>query len=402
MIDEFHELANAGPMDLKHLHWPFFEAEHRALANRFAAWAWEHLTPFESNEGGDGQAARLIFEMLGHAGWIAQSLPRSWGAFKRLDLRGMSLIREICAYSSAIADVSISEPWLGILPIALFGSEALQQAYLPHYLSGKLLPAFALSEPDAGSDAAAIVTNARREKDCFVLNGRKTWTSNCGLADLYVVFARLDDTISAFALDGCAEGIILEEPLPVLSPHTVGTWALKDCRVPLDHQIGETGQGLKVALTVLELYRSTVGAAAVGLARRALREGLYRSLERTAFKKAICEHQLIQAKLAKMVTQLDASALLVYRAAWEHDHGGKDTARAAAMAKLHASEAAFEVIDEAVQIFGGRGVLHGSVVERLFRHSRAFRIFDGTSEIQQLIIARNLLENAATSSRPGD
>jgi acyl-CoA dehydrogenase len=384
-------------MDLNHLDWPFFAAEHRALASGFSAWAEDHLTPFESNEGGDGQAARLIFEMLGHAQWIEPSIPRSRSTGKCLDLRGMSLMREVCAYSSVIADVSLSEPWLGILPIALFGSEALQETYLPQYRSGKLLPAFALSEPDAGSDAAAITTHARREEKCFVLNGRKAWTSNCGIADLYVVFARMENSISAFALEGSTEGIVFEEPLHVLSPPTVGTWALKDCRVPLDHLIGKAGQGLKIAMAVLELYRSTVGAAAVGLARRALQEGLNRSVERKAFKLPISEHQLIQAKLATMVTRLDASALLVYRAAWEHDCGGKHIARAAAMAKLHASEAAFAVIDEAVQIFGGRGVLRGTVVERLFRHARAYRIFDGTSEILQLIIARDLLRTAVRS-----
>jgi acyl-CoA dehydrogenase len=380
-------------MDLDHLDWPFFHSEHRALAERFGAWASTALAEFEADEGGDGRAARGIFELLAQGGWLENSLPRSDGCAGPLDLRAMSIIRERCAYSSAIADVAISEPWLGILPLALFGSDALKNAYLPQYRAGKLLPAFALSEPEAGSDAAAITTTARRHGDHYLLNGRKTWTSNSGLADLYVVFAQLEDGggISAFALDGRADGIVLEERLRVLSPHTVGTWTLNDCRVPRDHVVGEPGQGLKIALAVLQIFRPTVGAAAVGFARRALREAILRSVERTAFKKPIAEHQLIQAKLAAMAARIDASALLVYRAAWQHDCSAKDNTCAAAMAKWQATEAACSVIDEAVQVFGGKGVLNGTVVERLYRHARALRIFDGTSEIQQLIIARDLL-----------
>jgi acyl-CoA dehydrogenase len=306
-------------------------------------------------------------------------------------------LREICAYSSAIADVAVSEPWLGILPIALYGSPALKQAFLPKYLSGELLPAFALSEPGAGSDASAIATTAHRDGDHYVVNGRKTWTSNCGLADLYVVFAQMTGGgdaggISAFAIDGRAEGLRLEERVAVSSPHTVGTWTLNDCRIPAHCLIGESGQGLNIAMSVLELFRPTVGAATLGFARRAMAEAIGRSTGRSAFGKPISEHQLIQAKLAEMAVRVDASGLLVYRAAWQHDTSNASIAREAAIAKLYSTEAAFEVIDQAVQIFGGLGVVQGTTVERLFRHSRAFRIFDGTSEIQQLIIARNLLK----------
>ncbi len=379
-------------MDLDHLDWPFFQSAHRELARRFDTWVADNLTGFEADEGGDGRTARVIFELLARDQWLEMSLPRGIGGNDVLDLRTMAIIRERCAYSSAISDVAISEPWLGILPIALFGSQASRAAYLPQYLAGKLLPAFALSEPEAGSDAAAITTTARRQGSHYVLNGRKTWTSNCGLADLYIVFARLDEAgITAFAVDGHAQGISLDERLRVLSPHTVGTWTLQECRVPIDHVIGEPGQGMKIAMAVLQIFRSTVGAAAVGFARRALREALTRSLERTTFKKPIAEHQLVQAKLASMVARIDASALLVYRSAWQHDCNSKDNSRAAAIAKWQATEAACSVIDDAVQIFGGQGVLHGTVVERLYRHARAFRIFDGTSEIQQLIIARDLL-----------
>jgi acyl-CoA dehydrogenase len=305
-------------------------------------------------------------------------------------------LREISAYSSAIADVALSEPWLGILPIALYGSPALREFYLSKYLSGDLLPAFALSEPDAGSDAGAITTSAHLDGDHYVINGRKTWTSNSGLADLYVVFARMvgqgdDGGISAFAIDGNAEGLVLEQRVEVSSPHTVGTWTLNNCRITPDRLIGEPGQGLRIAMNVLELFRPTVGAATLGLARRAMAEAISRSTRRTAFGKPISEHQLVQAKLADMAVRVDAAALLVYRAAWQHDTSDVSIAREAAIAKLYSTEAAFEVIDQAVQIFGGLGVVKGTTVERLFRHSRAFRIFDGTSEIQQLIIARNLL-----------
>jgi acyl-CoA dehydrogenase len=396
LLDDQHRAIAGCGMDLDHLNWPFFQDEHRELAERFSAWVSANLAVFEADEGGDGRVARVIFELLARDRWLDMSLPRRGDGRERLDLRAMSIIRERCAYSSAISDVAISEPWLGILPIALFGSGELKRKYLPGYLAGKLLPAFALSEPDAGSDAAAITATARRDGDYYLLNGRKTWTSNSGLADLYVVFARLEETgaISAFAVDGHAEGIVLEERFRVLSPHTVGTWALNDCRVPLDHCIGEPGQGLKIALAVLGLFRPTVGAAAVGFARRAFFEAVARSIERTAFKKPIAEHQLIQSKLAGMAARIDSSALLVYRASWQHDCTAKDSSRAAAIAKWQATEAACSIIDEALQIFGGRGVLYGTAVERLYRHARAFRIFDGTSEIQQLIIARDLLNHS--------
>jgi acyl-CoA dehydrogenase len=306
-------------------------------------------------------------------------------------------MRDICAFSSAIADVSLSEPWLGILPIALYGSEALREELLPGYLTGRLLPAFALSEPDAGSDARAITTSARREGEHYVINGQKTWTSNCGLADFYVVFARMEgpdglEGIAAFAIDGTEKGIALKERLLVLAPHTVGTWTLEDCRVPAHRMVGAPGQGFEIAMHVLELFRPTVGAATLGFARRAMSEAIERSLKRSAFKKPISEHQLIQAKLADMAVSIDAAALLVYRAAWQHDATDQSISREAAIAKLYSTEAAFDVIDQAVQIFGGLGVVKGTIVERLLRHSRAFRIFDGTSEIQRLIIARDVLQ----------
>jgi acyl-CoA dehydrogenase len=386
-------------MDLSHLSWPFFDSSCIEFAAGFERWVRAELGRFAQDEGGDGEAARLIFERLAGAGWLRSTLPeQACGDRRKVGLRHVCLMREISGFSSAIADVAVSEPWLGILPVALYGSQDLRAELLPRYLAGKLLPAFALSEPDAGSDAAAITTTEYRDGDHYVINGRKTWTSNCGLADLYVVFARLEGQagaggITAFAIDGRARGITLEERLSVLPPHTVGTWTLTDCRVPSRRVIGELGHGFKIALRVLELFRPTVGAATLGFARRAISEAIARSVERTTFKKAISEHQLVQAKLADMAVGIDAAALLVYRAARQHDATEQSISREAAIAKLYSTETAFDIIDQAVQIFGGLGVTRGATVERLFRHSRAFRIFDGTSEIQQLIIARSLLQN---------
>jgi acyl-CoA dehydrogenase len=384
-------------MDLSHLSWPFFDAANLQLAQQFDRWADENLKGFEQEEGGDGRIARQIFEALGTSGWLQKTLPArpSPGASK-VDLRNVGLLREISSFSSAIADVALSEPWLGILPIALYGSMALREEMLPRYVTGQLLPAFALSEPDAGSDVAAITTTARRDGEHYVINGRKSWTSNCGLADVYVVFARMEQSdgggLAAFVVDGREAGIAVEQRLAVLPPHSVGIWTLNDCRVPAHRLIGEPGQGFAIAMKVLELFRPTVGAATLGFARRAMQEAVQRSKQRTAFKKPIAEHQLIQAKLADMAVSIDAAALLVYRAAWQHDTTARGISREAAIAKLYSTEAAFDVIDEALQIFGGMGVVQGTTVERLFRHSRAFRIFDGTSEIQRLIIARNILQ----------
>jgi acyl-CoA dehydrogenase len=381
-------------MDKDHLVWPFFAPRHRELAREFDQWVRTELSGFEQDEGGNGAVARRIFELLAGRDWLRRTLPQNGS---KIDLRDVSLMREICAFSSAVADVALSEPWLGILPIVLNGSQELREELLPGYLSGRLLPAFALSEPEAGSDAAAIATTARRHGDDYIINGRKTWTSNCGLADLYVVFARLEGQegaggIAAFAIDGSAQGITLEERLSVLPPHTVGTWTLTDCRVPSHRLIGEAGQGFKIAMTALETFRPTVGAATLGFARRAMAEAIERSVSRTAFRKSLSEHQLIQAKLADMAVGVDAAALLVYRAAWQHDATDQGISREAAIAKLYSTETAFEIIDQAVQVFGGLGIVRGTTVERLFRHSRAFRIFDGTSEIQRLIIARTLLQ----------
>lgn len=384
-------------MDNRHLDWPFFDTVHRTFTTDFSQWTASELPRYDDDNGGDGKAAREIFRKLGIGRWLENSIPRGHGARRdNHDLRTICLMREILGYRSGIADVAFSEPWLGIMPIALFGSDRVQGELLPGYLRGEMLPAFALSEPEAGSDAAAIETQAHFDGTHYVIQGRKTWTSNSGLADVYVVFARTGeapgaDGISALLVDGGLSGITLEERLPVLSPHTVGTLHFDNVRVPADRLLGGPGQGFKIAMAVLELFRPTVGAATLGFARRALNEATGRSMERIAFKKPICEHQLVQAKLADMAVKVDAAALLVYRAAWLHDVGKRGITREAAIAKLYSTEVAQEVIDQALQVFGGLGVVKGRTVERLYRHVRAFRIFDGTSEIQRLIIARDIL-----------
>ncbi len=384
-------------MDHRYLDWPFFDPFHRTFAQEFGEWAGAVLPQYEDDEGGDGRAAGEIWRRLAADKWLDHSLPGSPGAAgEKHDLRSLCLMREILGYGATIGDVAFSEPWLAVMPVALYGSRQQKRELLPGYLRGELLPAFALSEPGVGSDAAALATAARRDGGDYVITGRKMWTSNAGLADVYVLFARTFEApdaggISAFLVDGGLPGITLEERLPVLPPHTVGVLHFQEVRVPASRLLGEPGRGFPIALAALELFRPTVGAATLGMARRALDAALARSRERVAFKKPISEHQLIQAKLADMAVKIDAAALLVYRAAWLHDAGGSRITREAAMAKLFASEAAQEVVDQAQQIFGGLGVKQGLAVERLYRHVRAFRIFDGTSEIQRLIIAKDLL-----------
>lgn len=390
-------------MDNRHLGLPFFDTFHRAFVQDFWQWTASELPNYDDEDGGDGKVAREIFRQLGIGKWLNNSIPQGSGArADRHDLCTICLMREILGYRSAMADVAFSEPWLGIMPIALYGSEQAKRDLLPAYLRGEMIPSFALSEQGAGSDAASIETRAHLDGDHYVIHGRKTWISNSGLADAYVVFARTgeaDDAngISAFLVDGGLPGITLEERIAVLPPHTVGSLLFENVRVPADRLLGGIGQGFKIAMAVLELFRPTVGAATLGFARRAMHEATARSMERVAFKKPICEHQLVQAKLAEMAVKVDASALLVYRASWMHDVGESRITREAAIAKLHATEMAQEVIDQALQIFGGLGVVKGVVVERLYRHVRAFRIFDGTSEIQKLIIAKDLIREHSSN-----
>jgi alkylation response protein AidB-like acyl-CoA dehydrogenase len=383
--------------DRTYLDWPFLDDEHRALALALDAWASEHVGDLpEPGERELDDHCRNLVARLAQGGWLEKTVDAP------LDVRALCLARETLAYHHALADFCFAMQGLGSGAISLFGTEDQRTRYLPAVAGGALIAAFALSEPEAGSDVASIATTATAEGDGYVLDGEKTWISNGGLADFYVVFARTGEApgargLSAFVVDADAPGLSVAERIPMSAPHPLARLELDGCRVPAAQRIGAPGEGFKVAMATLDVFRSTVGAAALGFARRALDEALARTTERELFGAPMADLQLVQAKLAEMALGVDASALLVYRAAWTKDVGGGRVTREAAMAKLHATETAQRTIDDAVQLFGGLGVTVGSVVERLYREVRALRIYEGASEVQQLIIARAVL---AAAHRP--
>jgi len=386
--------------DASFLTWPFFEDAHRALARDLDAWCRREVAPLA--EGDLDDTCRELVHRLGDGGWLRWAVPGVWGgAWDQLDVRSLCLIRETLARFSGLADFCFALQGLGSGPISLFGSEEQRRTWLPRVAAGKAIAAFALSEAEAGSDVAAMRTTARRDGDGWVLDGAKTWISNAGLADFYVVFCRLPEAgekaFGAFLVEAENSGLRITERIDVLAPHPLGTVAFDGCRVPAEAMVGELGKGLKVALATLDVFRPTVGAAALGFARRALDEALGHTVRRTAFGKPLAEHQLTQGRLADMACDVDASALLVYRAAWTRDAGAERITREAAMAKLFATEAAQRVADAAVQLLGGRGVVAGSPVERLYREVRALRIYEGTSEIQRLVIAGQIIAGIAES-----
>jgi alkylation response protein AidB-like acyl-CoA dehydrogenase len=383
---------------LPHLAWPFFDAHHRTLGHALREWATQALAD-EAPHGHDdvGAATRGLVARLGEAGWLRLVVPAAQGGtFPTLDVRALCLARETLARADALADFAFAMQGLGGGPIALFGSDAVRARYLPPIAAGEAVAAFALSEANAGSDVTAMTTTLRRDGDALVLDGEKTWISNAGVADHYVVFAREPEAgeraFAAVVVDADAPGFAVTRRIDVTAPHPLGTITFDGCRVPAAQRIGEPGRGLRVALGTLDVFRSTVGAAALGMARRALDEALAHARRRQVFGKALAEWQLTQARLAEMALAIDASALLVYRAAWTRDAGAERVTREAAMAKLHATEAAQRVVDDAVQLLGGQGVAVGGVVERLYREVRALRIYEGTSEIQRLVIAGELLK----------
>jgi alkylation response protein AidB-like acyl-CoA dehydrogenase len=340
---------------------------------------------------------------LGGAGWLRLAVPAAHGGtFDALDVRALCLARETLARADPLADFAFAMQGLGGGPIALFGSDALRARYLPPIAAGRAVAAFALSEADAGSDVTAMRTTLRRDGDALVLDGEKTWISNAGIADHYVVFAREPDAgeraFAAVVVDADAPGLAVTRRIDVTAPHPLGTVTFTGCRVPAAHRLGEPGRGLRVALGTLDVFRSTVGAAALGMARRALDEALAHARRRHVSGKPLAQWQLTQARLADMAVAIDASALLVYRAAWTRDAGAERVTREAAVAKLFATEAAQRVVDDAVQLLGGLGVQVGGVVERLYREVRALRIYEGTSEIQRLVIAGELLKAAESTA----
>ena len=382
-----------------HLAWPFFTDAHRQFAIDLETWAADHVAPLVAHEPNDVDGTfRELVRRLGAGGWLRHAVPEPYGvAPARLDVRTLCLARETLGQLHGMADFAFGMQGLGSGPISQFGSEELKRRYLPRVASGEAIAAFAISEAGAGSDVSAMSTTARRDGRDLVLNGQKTWISNAGIAEFYVVFARLegaDRSFVAVVVDADSPGLRVSERIQVNAPHPLGTLILSDCRVPESAIVGEPGKGMRIALGTLDIFRSTVGAAALGFARRALTEATAHALGRETFGKRLADYQLTQAKLADMALGVDASALLVYRAAWTRDAGAERVTREAAMAKLHATETAQRVIDDAVQLFGGRGVVVGEVVERLYREIRALRIYEGTSEIQQLVIAGQLIAEA--------
>jgi len=381
-----------------HLELPFFEPVHRELAAGVLEWAERNRQLIEADEHDVENATCRITAALGEAGWLRYLVAEEWGGVHpRLDVRSLCLIRETLATYSGIADCAIAIQGLGSVPITLFGTDALKERYLPGVLSGTRLGAFALSEPESGSDVAAMRTSARAGGDGFVLDGTKAWISNAGIADHYVVFAQAGVSgdargLAAFVVDAGTPGFAVTEKPQIIAPHAIGTLVFDNCRVPASALLGRPGDGFRIAMSTLDIFRPSVGAAALGFARRALREVLDRVRGREVFGRTLAEFQATQMRLADMAVDIDAAALLVYRAAWAKDTQDRRVTVESAIAKLHATEAAQRVIDSAVQLFGGLGVTVGSTVERLYREIRPLRIYEGTSEIQKIIIARQLLE----------
>ena len=382
------------------LQWPFFNDEHRELAARLDDWASRHIPSLTADEHHDlDGTCKAIVKALGDAGFTSYAVPASAGGqHKKLDVRSLCIIRETLARHNALADFAFAMQGLGSGPISLFGDEAQQAAYLNAVATGDKIAAFSLSEPEAGSDVAAMSCSARADGDQWVLNGTKTWISNAGIADFYTVFARTDDTggakgISCFVVEAGTPGFEVTERIDLVAPHPLGTLTFSDCRIPRAHLVGAEGRGFGIAMATLDVFRSTVAAAALGMARRALDETLDYTAERNIFGGKLGDLQLVQAKIGEMALGVDSSALLVYRAAWTKDCAAERVTREAAMAKYHATETAQQVIDAAVQLHGGKGVTKGYIVEALYRDIRALRIYEGASEVQTTIIARQTIAN---------
>jgi acyl-CoA dehydrogenase len=380
-------------MHLEHLNWPFFEERHRTLAETLDEWAELSVRDLNA-EDVDLQCKKLV-KMLGEAKVLRFAAPDS-----HFDTRSICLIRETLARHNGLADFAFAMQGLGSGAIGLEGTPAQRARYLPRVAAGEAIAAFALTEPDAGSDVAAMQLSAIREGDVFILNGEKTWISNGGIADFYTVFARTGEApgargISAFIVDADTPGLRIAERLNVMAPHPLARLQFENTRIPAAQLLGKSGEGFKIAMRTLDIFRTSVAAAALGFARRAYEESLLRATQRKMFNGVLADFQLTQAKLAQMATMIDAAALLTYRAAWQRDIGQSVT-KAAAMAKMAATEGAQQVIDMAVQLWGGMGVESERVVERLYREIRPLRIYEGATEVQLMIIAREVLKEFRT------
>ena len=377
--------------DRTFLTWPFFTDRHRALADGIERWCAANLPV---DHGDVDAACRNLVARLGRDGWLMHTAPDSQIPAP-LDVRTLCLMRETLARHDGLADFAFAMQGLGAGPISLFGSDE-QRIWLKRTRAGEAISAFALTEPKSGSDVANIAMTARLDGNHYVLDGEKTWISNGGIADLYVVFARTDEApgakgLSAFIVPSDANGLGIAERLDVIAPHPLARLKFDAVRVPATAMIGAPGEGFKIAMATLDVFRSTVGAAALGLARRALEETVARANTRKLFGGPLADLQMVQGHLADMAVDVDAAALLVYRAAWTKDSGAPRVTREASMAKLFATDRAQQVIDKAVQIHGGDGVRHGHIVERLYREIRALRIYEGASEVQKVVIARQTL-----------
>lgn len=370
---------------MKFTEWPFFDESHRDLHRRVADWSDASLR--DISDDATAETRRLV-AAFGEAGWLKH-------AVAPLEVRSLCLIRESFAYHNGIADFAFALQGLGSGPISLFGSEEQKRRYLKPVASGAAIAAFSISEQNAGSDVAAMETTARRADHGWIIDGEKLWTSNAGIADFYLVFARLPElgekAYGAFVVDASTAGVTVTEQIRVMAPHVLGRVRYDSCHVADDALVGEAGAGLKIAYATLDVFRTSVAAAALGFARRALDEAVAFVRARKQFGKAIADFQLTQARIAEMAVAVDAAALLVYRAAWQKDTGTERITREAAMAKLFATEQAQTVIDAALQLHGGRGVVSGVPVERLYREIRALRIYEGTSEVQKLVIAGKVI-----------
>jgi acyl-CoA dehydrogenase len=376
---------------------PFFDESHRALYADVKTWASAALTNRVHTGNVDDHCIKLTRKM-GDAGWLRYCVPAEYGgALTELDSRSICLLRQALGYYDGLADFAFVMQGLGSGPISLFGSEALKQKYLPHVASGKMLAAFALSEPEAGSDVAAMTTCATRTTQGYRLNGVKTWISNADIADFYTVFAQVENDeaqgVTAFVVDADTPGLQVTERFDVCAPHPIGTLTFTDCEIPVTQRIGQAGKGFKVAMQNLDVFRASVGAAALGFAEAALDMGIARATSRPMFGATLADLQMTQAAIGDMSTEIDASTLLIYRAAWERDVLKQRTTKSAAMAKMFATESAQRVIDRCVQLHGGLGVKVGHPMEMLYREIRALRIYEGATEVQQVIIARETMKN---------
>ena len=383
--------------DTSYLKWPFFEPRHAEMAKALDAWAAQRVAHIHSDDN-DADCRQLV-KALGQAGWLRHAVAgtANGGAGEHIDTRTICLIREILARHNGLADFAFAMQGLGSGAISLAGSDAQKQRYLTRVASGEAISAFALSEPDAGSDVAAMACEAKLDGDHYVLNGEKTWISNGGIADFYVAFVRTGEApgargISALIVDAGTPGFEIAERINVIAPHPLARLKFTNCRVPVSQRVGAAGEGFKVAMRTLDVFRTSVAAAALGFARRAMDEALQRVTSRKMFGGVLADFQLTQAKLAQMATMIDSAALLTYRAAWQRDQG-ENVTREAAMAKMTATENAQQVIDAAVQMWGGMGVVSEQPVERLYREIRALRIYEGATEVQQLIIGRDLIKS---------